>query len=59
MAKDYSDLLVQVRHTDRTLSNKALHPWSESWDIGWTGVIEGLALAERDVLDWKELNLKK
>ena len=59
MAKDYSDLLVQVRHTDRTLSNKALHPWSEGFDIGWTGAIEGMfgavdMIGERSGFNWLE-----
>ena len=59
MAKDYSDLLVQVRHTDRTLSNKALHPWSEGFDIGWTGAIEGMfgavdMIGEKTGFNWLE-----
>ena len=59
MAKDYSDLLVQVRHTDRTLSNKALHPWSEGFDIGWTGAIEGMfgavdMIGEKSGFNWLE-----
>ena len=31
---------VQVRHTDRDINNKALNPFSDSWEQGWTGVGE-------------------
>jgi len=58
-AQDYTDARVLGRHQDRTLQNKALHPWSESWDIGWTGVIEGLygaaqMVGERTGFNWLE-----
>ena len=33
---------VQVRNLDRTLENKAVNPLSESFDVGLTGVIEGM-----------------
>jgi len=58
-AKDYTNVRVLARHNDRTLKNKALHPWSESWDVGWTGVIEGLygaaeMIGERTGFNWLE-----
>ena len=58
-AKDYSDLLVQIRHTDRTIDNQALHPWSEGFDIGWTGAIEGMfgavdMIGEKTGFNWIE-----
>ena len=31
---------VQFRHTDRDLNNKALSPFSDSWEQGWIGVKE-------------------
>lgn len=33
---------VQVRSLDRTLENKAVNPLSESFDVGFTGVIESM-----------------
>ena len=58
-AKDYTGARVLRRHHDRTLQNKSLHPWSDSWDVGWTGVIEGLygaaqMVGERTGFDWLE-----
>ena len=41
-AHKYSRGRVQLRHRDRTIDNEALHPWSESFDVGWQGVIESL-----------------
>ena len=38
----FSQNRVQQRHRDRTIDNEALHPWSESFDVGWNGVIESL-----------------
>ena len=38
----FSQNRVQQRHKDRTIDNEALHPWSESFDVGWNGVIESL-----------------
>ena len=31
---------VQFRHGDRSISNKALNPFSDSWEQGWLGVKE-------------------
>ena len=31
---------VQIRRSDRTLSNDALNPFSDSWEQGWTGFKE-------------------
>ena len=58
-AKDYSNLLVQIRHTDRTIDNQALHPWTEGFDIGWTGAIEGMfgavdMIGEKTGFNWLE-----
>ena len=58
-AAQYATSMVSTRHLDRTLQNKALHPWAESWDIGWTGVIEGLygaaqMVGEKTGVDWIE-----
>ena len=33
---------LQFRRNDRTLSNKSLNPFSDSWEQGWTGVGEAL-----------------
>lgn len=41
-AAKYSKVRVQQRNTDRDIENKSLHPWSESFDVGWQGVIESL-----------------
>ena len=51
--------MVYKRHGDRTLQNKALHPWSESFDTGWTGVIEGAygmadMIGEKTGINWLE-----
>jgi len=59
-AEDYTGARVGTRdYRNRTIENKALHPWSESWDIGWTGVIEGLygaaqMVGERTGINWIE-----
>ena len=58
-AKDYSNLLVQIRHTDRTIDNQARHPWTEGFDIGWTGAIEGMfgavdMIGEKTGFNWLE-----
>ena len=58
-AADYSNNMVYKRHGDRTLQNKALHPWSESFDTGWTGVIEGAygmadMIGEKTGINWLE-----
>ena len=41
-AAQFSKIRVQQRNKDRTIDNEALHPWSESFDVGWQGVIESL-----------------
>ena len=33
---------VEFRHAGRTIDNKSLNPWSDSWESGWLGVKEGL-----------------
>ena len=33
---------VAFRKTDRTIDNKSLSPFSDSWDQGWLGVQEGM-----------------
>ena len=58
-AKIYSNIAVQKRHSDRTLLNKALNPYSEGWDLGWTGAMEGMygafeMLGERSKWNWLE-----
>tara|TARA_R100000152_G_C6780977_1_gene214574 strand:+ start:1114 stop:5352 length:4239 start_codon:yes stop_codon:yes gene_type:complete len=59
-AQDYTGARVGTRdYRNRTIENKALHPWSESWDIGWTGVIEGLygaaqMVGEKTGINWVE-----
>ncbi len=58
-AATYTGSRVQQRHQDRTLDNKALHPWSESFDVGWNGVIEALygaaeLIGEKTGINWIE-----
>ena len=58
-AKDFTRNIVQKRNPDRTLLNKALHPWSESFDVGWTGAIEGMygaveMIGEKTDWNWVE-----
>ena len=36
----FADANVQIRHSDRTLSNDALNPFSDSWNTGWISVTE-------------------
>lgn len=59
MAKRYVDTGVMLRHTDRTLENKALNPLSESFDVGLTGVIESMygvadLVGEKTGFNWLE-----
>lgn len=41
-AEKYITAGVQIRSLDRTLENKAVNPLSESFDVGLTGVVEGM-----------------
>jgi len=38
----YSQNLTQTRKNDRTITNEALNPISDSWEQGWMGVMEGM-----------------
>lgn len=59
MSKRFVDTGVMIRHTDRTLQNKALNPLSESLDVGLTGVIESMygvadLVGEKSGFNWLE-----
>jgi len=58
-AKNYQSHTVLQDWQDRSIDNKALHPFSEGFDVGWTGAIEGMygmaeMIGEKTDFNWLE-----
>jgi len=58
-AKNYNKYTVMQDWQDRDINNKALHPWAEGFDVGWTGAIEGMygmaeMIGEKTGFNWIE-----
>lgn len=58
-AKQYNRFVVQQDWQDRDIDNKALHPFTEGFDVGWTGAIEGMygmaeMIGEKTGFNWLE-----